>query len=214
MLDKLEDAINSAKGKVKAPIIPPHWRASKDRWTITGWKENEIQFNRHKIIDEIEKIELQLYEDLMNHKNTIPRPIYLTNVDNIITNLGLNNSAGLDTGDHTNSNTHNSLGDDATTPAVGDTDLTSEISGGTPTYAKLAFDTDGQRKTVNQTAKYGMLWDDGDIDVTPAISIKESGVHWHVSDASKIHSHVTFPTFTFDAGDLFVIQINELQANA
>jgi len=153
-------------------------------------------------------------QDLMNHKNTIPRPTYLTNVDNIITNLGLTNSAELDTGTHTNSNTHNSVGSSATTPAIGDTDLTTEITGGTPTYARLAFDTDGQRKTVNQTAKYGMLWDDADIDVTPAITLRESGVNWHVSDSSKIHSHVTFPDFTFDAGDLFVIQINELQANA
>ena len=58
-----------------------------------------------------------------------------------------------------------------------------------------------------------MLWDDTDIDVTPAVDIKESGLHWHVSNSSAMHARVTFTTFTFDPGDLFVIQMNEQQAN-
>ena len=189
-------------------------RNKGDNWIMAGFREDEIQFKKGYIIDQMDKYWEQLKQDLENGRNTIARPTYLSTASNVLTLIGLTESAKRDTNETSSTNTHNSLGDDSTTPAEGDTDLTSEISGGTPTYARKAFTGDGQATVVNQTAKYGMIWDDGDLDVTPAVSVKESGVHWHVSDASKIHAHVTFTTFTFDAGDLFVIQINELMANA
>ena len=57
-----------------------------------------------------------------------------------------------------------------------------------------------------------MLWDDGDVSAVP-ISIKESGIHWHVSNGSSMHARVTFTTFSMASGDLFVTQINELHQN-
>ena len=192
----------------------PIKRTKTDNWIISGFKEDEIQFKKGHIIDQMEKYWKDLKNDLENKKNTIARPIYLDTASNVLTLIGLTESAKRDTGEVSTTLTHNSLGSSATTPAEGDTDLTTEFTGGTPTYARKAFSGDGQATVVNQTAKYGMLWDDGDIDVTPAISVNESGIHWHLSNAASIHAHVTFTTFTFDAGDLFVIQINETMANA
>ena len=208
MLDKLESVINLIDEN------KPEKRKKTDNWILTGWRENDVQFNKNHIIDQMEKLERDLYNDLINNKNTCPRPDYLENVNNIITLIGLTESAKRDTAEVSTSISHNSLGTSATAAAESQTDLVAEVAGGTPTYARKSFATDGQRKVINQTAKYGMLWDDGDIDVTPAVDIKESGLHWHLSDASKMHARVTFTTFTFDAGDLFVIQMNELQANA
>lgn len=215
MLEKLPEVISILDGKtIKIPNIPPHWHGKKDSWTISGWREDEVQFNHHKIIDEVEKLEKDLYNDLINEKNTTPRPTYFDNNDNIITLIGLTESAKRDTAEVSSSISHNSLGTNTTSATEGDTNLGTELTGGSPAYARKSFAIDGQRKVINQTAKYGMLWDDTDLDVTPAVDIKESGLHWHLSDANKMHARVTFTTFTFDPGDLFVIQINELQANA
>jgi hypothetical protein len=211
MLEDLGDAIQLIDS---LGINEPKKKKKIDNWIITGWKENEIQFNKNHIIDEIEKLEKDIYNDLINDKNTCPRPDYFCKIDNILTLIGLTESAKRDTAEVSTSITHNSLGTSATTATESQIDLVAEVSGGTPTYARKGFAADGQRKVINQTAKYGMLWDDGDIDVTPAVDIKESGLHWDVSAASKMHARVTFTTFTFDAGDLFVIQMNELQANA
>jgi hypothetical protein len=60
--------------------------------------------------------------------------------------------------------------------------------------------------------KLGMLWDDSSFDSTPR-TIKESGVHWAVSGTTKCHARVVSTDFVLDAGDLFVVQINELQEN-
>jgi hypothetical protein len=215
MIDILQKVIDSNEGKkIKIPNIPPHWELKKDNWTMSGWRSDEVSFNPLKIIDEVEKLEKELYNDLINNKNTCPRPIYMDNNDNIITLIGLTRSAKRDTGEASDSLTHNSLGTSGTAATEADQNLVAEVSGGTPTYARRSYVTSGQRVVINQTAKYGMLWDDTMIDVTPAVDIRESGIHWHVSDTEKMHARVTFTPFTFDPGDLFVIQINELQANA
>jgi len=192
----------------------PIKRNKKDNWILMGFKEDEIQFKKGHIIDQIEKYRKELLTDLMYDRNTVPRPTYVEYASNVLTLIGLTESAKRDTGETSSTLSHNSLGTDATTPAEGDIDLTVELTGGTPTYARKAFSGDGQAVVINQTAKYGMIWDDGDIDVTPSVDIKESGVHNAVSGSSNIHAHVSFTTFTFDAGDLFVIQINETMANA
>ena len=209
MLDKLDKALNTINKPNK-----PLKRKKIDNWVLSGWKKDEVQFNKNHIIDEIEKLEHSIYNDLINNKNTNPRPDYFECVDNVLTLIGMTESAKRDTDEVSTSVTHNSLGTSASAALESQEDLVSEVSGGTPTYARKSFAADGQRKVINQTAKYGMLWDDTDLDVTPAVDIKESGLHWHVSNASSMHARVTFTTYTFDAGDLFVIQMNELQANA
>ena len=212
--DRLYSAIYASKGisdvEVSYPNGPEHIWTQHNLWTLSGWKENEVQFNRNHIIDEVEKLQLELANDIINGKETTPRPIYLETTDNIITNIGLTESAKRDTGEVSTTLTHNSIGTNSTTPTVSDTDLNTEDTGGS--YARQAYATAGQRKVSNQTAKYGMLWDDTTISAAP-LTIQESGIHWHVSDASKMHARVTFTSFELTAGDLFVTQINELHQN-
>jgi len=199
----------------KAPQIKGHIKQKTDYWTMTGWKKDEVWFDDRHIIDEVEKLERELHIDILNDKHTVPRPTYLENKVNIITLIGLTQSAKRDTNEATGEGTggvqYVSVGSGSTAEVEGNTDLETEFTN--TLYARKDLDTSGQRRVTNQTAKYGVLWDDTSFDTTPA-SIKESGLHWHTTDASKIHARVTFTTFTLNAGDLFVIQINELQENA
>ena len=187
-----------------------HIWSTVNKWTLSLWNENEVQLKGSTIIDQVEQLEKELAEDIINGRNTSVRPKGLVCTDNIITNIGLTESAKRDTGEVATTLTHNSIGTGTTTPTVSNTDLATEDTGGS--YARQAYATAGQRKVSNQTAKYGMLWNDGDVSSAP-ISITESGVHWHVSSASSIHARVTFTTFSMSTGDLFVTQINELHQN-
>jgi len=205
-IDKTIDILNQ-----KHPLIKGHISQKTDMWTISGWHSDDVSFTPTKIIDEIEALEYELYNDYLNKKTTTPRPYYLQNVPNIITLIGLTESAKRDTDEVTSSLTHSSLGDNATGATEGDVDLVNEFT--VTLYARKAFATDGQRKVLNQTAKYGMLWDDTSFDPTPQ-TLRETGIHWSLAGASEMHARVTFTNFILNAGDLFVVQINELQANA
>jgi hypothetical protein len=216
MINDLLDTLNITNGvspnQVNIDYKPgkEHISIKHDIWTMSGWRENDVQFNKNHIIDDIERIENELLNDIINKKNTTARPIYFENADNVLTLIGLTESAKRDTGEVSTTLTHNSIGTDGTTATSADTDLNTEDSGGS--YARQAYASAGQRKVTSQTAKYGMLWTDSVISAAP-LSIQESGIHWHVSDPSKMHARVTFTTFSMTAGDLFVTQINELHQN-
>jgi hypothetical protein len=187
-----------------------HVWSTTNKWTLSMWNENEVKLSGNKIIDQVEQLERELADDIINESNKAVRPKQLICTDNIITNIGLTESAKRDTGEVSTTLTHNSIGTGSTTPTVSDTNLATEDTGGS--YARQVYASAGQRKVSNQTAKYGMLWDDSKVSSVP-ISITESGVHWHLTDASKMHARVTFTTFSMTAGDLFVTQINELHQN-
>ena len=195
---------------VDFPAGPEHISLQSDLWTMSAFKSNEITFRPQYIIDEIEKYQNELLNDLYNNKTTTARPIFYENSYNILTTIGLTQSAKRDTGEVSTTNTHNSIGTSSTTPTEADVGLGAEDSGGS--YARRAYASAGQRKVVSTTAKYGMLWQDSNVSAVP-ISIKESGVHWASSGSSNIHARVTFTTFSMSSGDLFVTQINELHQN-
>jgi len=198
-----------------AGILDGHIHKTTDHWTMTGWRKSDIWFDPRHIIDEVEKLERELYDDILNDKHTCPRPFYLENKTNVITLIGLTQSAKRDTnealGEGTGGVQYVSIGSSATAEVEGDNDLVAEFTN--TLYARKDLDVDGQRKVLNQTAKYGVLFDDTTFDATPQ-TIRESGLHWHTTDSVKMHARVTFTAFTLNAGDLFVIQINELQENA
>ena len=204
------DGINPTPLDINYDAGSEHVWSTTNKWTLSLWSENEVQLTGTKIIDQVEKLEKELADDIINGKITTARPKQLICTDNIITNIGLTESAKRDTGEVSTTLTHNSIGTSSTTPTVSDTNLGTEDSGGS--YARQAYATAGQRKVFSQTAKYGMLWDDTKVSAVP-LSIKESGVHWSVSGGSNIHARVTFTTFSMSAGDLFVTQINELHQN-
>jgi len=216
LANKLYDSISLSQGISPNPVSvsyepgTEHIATKHDVWTVSGWKENEVQFKGSHIIDQIEKLQLEIANDLVNNKNTAPRPTYFENVDNVLTLIGLTESAKRDTGEVSTTLTHNSIGTGSTAATESDTDLETEDTGGS--YARLAYASAGQRKVASQTAKYGMVWDDSTVSAAGVV-ITESGVHWHVSNANSIHARVTFTAFTLSAGDLFVTQINELHQN-
>jgi len=199
-----------------ATPVKGHLHQKTDWWTLSAWKSNEVTFDPRHIIDEIEELERDLLDDIHNSKNTVPRPIYLQNKVNIITLIGLTQSAKRDTGEAVGEGAgggvqYTSVGSGGTAELEGNTNLETEFTD--TAYARKDLDVVGQRKVLNQTAKYGVLFDDNSFDATPR-SIKEAGLHWHTTDTAKLHARVTFTEFTLNAGDLFVIQINELQENA
>ena len=216
LTNKLYDSISISQGISPNPVSvsygpgAEHIAIKHDIWTVSGWKENEVQLKGCHIIDQVEKLQLELANDIVNGKNTTARPTYFENVDNVITLIGLTESAKRDTGEVATTLTHNSIGTGTTTASESNTDLTTEDTGGS--YARLGYAASGQRKVSNQTAKYGMLWNDSTVSAAGVV-ITESGIHWHVSNASSIHARVTFTAFTLSAGDLFVTQINELHQN-
>ena len=216
LANKLYDSISLSQGISPSPVSvnyapgTEHIATKHDVWTVSGWKENEVQLKGTHIIDQIEKLQLEIANDLVNDKHTTARPTYFENVDNVLTLIGLTESAKRDTGETSTTLTHNSIGTGTTAASESDTDLETEDTGGS--YARLAYASVGQRKVASQTAKYGMLWDDSTVSAAGVV-ITESGINWHVSNASSLHARVTFTAFTLSAGDLFVTQINELHQN-
>jgi hypothetical protein len=204
------DGINSDILSIQYEGGNEHVHAGVNRWTLSLWNDNDVKLKGNCIIDQVEQLEKELADDIINGTNKAVTPKGLICTDNIITNIGLTESAKRDTGEVATTLTHNSIGTGTTTPTVSDTDLATEDTGGS--YARQAYAAAGQRKVSNQTAKYGMLWNDGDVSSVP-ISITESGVHWTVSTASNMHARVTFTAFSMTTGDLFVTQINELMVN-
>ena len=204
------DGINTDELSIQYEGGNEHVHAGVNRWTLSLWNEDDVKLKGSTIIDQVEQLEKELADDVINGTNKAVTPKVLICTDNIITNIGLTESAKRDIGEVSTSLTHNSIGTGTTTPTVSDTDLATEDTGGS--YARQAYASAGQRKVSNQTAKYGMLWDDGDVSSVP-INITESGVHWHVSSSSSIHARVTFTAFSMTTGDLFVTQINELMQN-
>ena len=204
------DGINPDKLYIQYEGGNEHIWSTTNKWTLSLWNKNDVKLKGNHIIDQVEQLERELSEDIINGTNKAVTPKALICTDNIITNIGLTESAKRDTGEVSTTLTHNSIGTGTTTPTVSNTDLATEDTGGS--YARQAYASAGQRKVSNQTAKYGMLWDDGDVSGVP-ISITESGVHWHASNASSMHARVTFTAFSMTTGDLFVTQINELHQN-
>jgi len=121
-----------------------HVSLQTDLWTLSAFKEKDITFRPQYIIDEIEKYENELLNDLYNNKNTTVRPIYYNNAYNIITSIGLTQSAKRDTGEVATTNTHNSIGTSSTTATEADVSLGAEDTGGS--YARRSYASLGQRK--------------------------------------------------------------------
>ncbi len=187
-----------------------HVKLKKNVWGFTLWKKGDVSIKRSDVINQNDKLLQEWASDMENNTNKAVAPKKFEGNDNVILLQGIKESIDRDIGAASTTLNWSSLGTSSTAESESQTDLQSEFSDGN--YARLVFGTVGQRARVNQTMKMGMLWDDTSFDSTP-VSIKEAGVHWHLSDSSKCHARVVSTTFSLDAGDLFVVQINELQEN-
>jgi len=195
--------------KSVADRLDRHTKIHKDWWGFTLWN-NEDMIQRKDMFSQNEKLLLEVQEDYINGTNTTILPEKFVVRNNVITTIGMSESIDRDIGAVATDLDWNSIGTSSTAEAESQTDLQSEFTD--TAYARKVFSTDGSRARVNQTMKLGMLWDSTSFDSVP-VTIKESGVHWHLSDASKCHARVVSTDFALDTGDLFVVQINELQEN-
>lgn len=196
--------------KATASNLSHHVKLHKDSWGFTMWKGDEVSFNPRNIVLENELLLAENYNDLINKKCTTFRPKKFEAIDNVILLQGIKESIDRDIGAVSTSLDYNSLGTSATAESESQTDLQAEFTD--TAYDRRQFSVNGSRVRVNQTMKLGMLWDSDNFDALPVV-IRESGVHWHVSSASKCHARVVSTDFSLDLGDLFVAQINELQEN-
>ena len=193
-----------------AEQVSRHINLRKNIWAFTLWKGDTVNINPHSVTKDNEKLLLEWAADIDNHSNKGISPIKFEGNDNVILLQGIKESIDRDINASSTDLDWSSLGNDSTAESESQTDLTAEFSDSN--YARKVFSTGGSRSRVNQTMKLGMLWDDTSFDATPR-TIKEAGIHWHLSDASKCHARVVSTDFILNAGDLFVVQINELQEN-
>ena len=194
----------------EAETLSHHIKLHKDHWGFTSWNAGDITINPSKVVEQNNQLLQENLNDLQSGLNTTIRPKKFESLNNVILLQGIKESIDRDIGVSSTDLDYCSIGTSSTAEAESQTDLQSEFTD--TAYARKQFSTVGSKSRVNQTMKLGMLWDDTAFDSTP-VTIKESGVHWHLSDASKCHARVVSTDFVLDAGDLFVVQINELQEN-
>lgn len=194
----------------EAEDLSHHIKLHKDHWGFTSWHAGSVSFNPSHIVEQSEKIMNENLNDLINGLNTTVRPKKFESLNNVILLQGIKESIDRDIGAVSTELDYNSIGTSATAESESQTDLQAEFTD--TAYARRQFSVNGSRTRTNQTMKMGMLWDDTFFDSVP-VTIRESAIHWHVSDASKCHARVVSTDFVLDAGDLFVVQVNELQEN-
>lgn len=211
MLDHIDNYFNKPKLLHEtAQGLSHHIKINADSWGFTLWNGNDVSFNPTNIVQENERLLLEVQNDLLNNRITTARPKKFESMDNVILLQGIKESIDRDIGSVSSELDYCSVGSNSTAEAESQTDLQTEFTD--TAYARKRFSTVGSRSRVNQTMKLGMLWDDSSFDATPR-TIKEAGVHWAVTGTTKCHARVVSTDFVLDAGDLFVVQINELQEN-
>jgi len=196
--------------KAEAEDLSHHIKLHKDHWGFSSWHAGSVSFNPSQIVEQTEKLLSENLNDVINGLNTTTRPKKFESLNNVILLQGIKESIDRDIGAVSTELNWSSIGTSATSESESQTDLQTEFTDSA--YARKVFSTGGSRNRVNQTMKLGMLWDDTSFDSVP-VTIREAGVHWHLSGASKCHARVVSTDFVLDAGDLFVVQINELQEN-
>ena len=193
-----------------AEDLSHHIKLHKDHWGFTSWHAGTVSFNPSHIVEQSEKLMNENLNDWINGLNTTVRPKKFESLNNVILLQGIKESIDRDIGVVSTDIDYCSIGTSSTAESESQTDLQSEFTD--TAYARRQFSVNGSRARVNQTMKLGMLWDDTFFDSVP-VTIREAGVHWHLSDTLKCHARVVSTDFVLDSGDLFVVQINELQEN-
>ena len=179
--------------------VSHHVNLQADNWILTKWNESEVDFakNPTSIVDNHEK----MLREILDCEGNPGKTVLPTKV--------ITESAKRDTGETATTVDYCGTGTSSTSESESQSSLLSEDSGGS--YARRRFSTQGQRKVVNQTGKYGVLWQDSHISAAP-LTIKEAGL-FTAATSGIMHARVVFSDFTLSSGDLFVVQVNELHQN-
>ena len=171
-----------------AKNLSRHISLQKDEWYVSKWRADDVQFNPRRLNEQLEKISLERFYDYQNGTHKTAHPVQEEYVDNVLLNIGLQESIDRDIGVSSTTIDWLSLGTSATAEAVTQTDLQAELTD--TAYSRKQLSVDGSRSRASQTAVYAALWDDSSLDSTPK-TIWETGLHWHASDASKCHARAS-----------------------
>ena len=176
MLDQIDSYFNKPiELHETAEGLSHHIKINSDSWGFTLWNSKDVSFNPTNIVQENEKLLLEVQSDLINNRITTARPKKFEAMDNVILLQGIKESIDRDIGAVSTQLDYCSIGSSSTSEAESQTDLQSEFTD--TAYSRKRFSTVGSRSRVNQTMKLGMLWDDSSFDATPR-TIKEAGVNW------------------------------------
>jgi hypothetical protein len=211
LLSNLESYFNKeSQLKKDCEGISRHFKLKNNTWGFTSWNKGTVSFNPTRIIEQNEKLLSENLNDLLNGLNTTTRPKKFEPNENVILIQGIKESIDRDLGTAVTVLDWCGLGSSATAEAESQTDLQAEFSD--TAYARKVFSSVGSTSRINQTMKLGMLWDESSFDAVP-VTIREAGIFWHLSASLNCHARVVSTDFVMDTGDLFVVQINELQEN-
>jgi hypothetical protein len=204
-MDILPDLKNIVKDLSK------HVKVSADLWYLSKWKEKDCPLDIKHLDISLEKYFVEREFDRLNKRNTTILPTKEEVCPNVIVNQALQQSIDRDIGAAATALDYMSLGISATAEAVTQTDLIAEISGGG--YTRRQLSVGGTRTRTNQTMKLGHSFNDTQVGATLPVTLREVGIHWHVSSTTSLHSRVVMSDFPMDTGDLFVALMTELQEN-
>jgi hypothetical protein len=191
-----------------------HTKMRHGDWRISKFTQEDfdtlgrITYGEHGNL--IQKLERLTEEIESKPQSTIKRLQHYHN-PNILLLVGITESLKRDTNEIT------------TTPPSGTsgvqyigcgTDGTAENQSQTGLIAAYGsrknFDTQGQRKVINQTAKYNMTFNDTDLAL-PVIA--REAATYNLSTGGIPHARLQFPDFLLEAGQVMTFQINESQVN-
>lgn len=184
-----------------------HTKLTAEDWTISKFKKEDLDSqgiilgDNGNLIKVLEKLETECNS---NPNTTIPRLQYEPKLHNILLLAGLTLSAQRDTAESSTSVTHIGVGTDSTAEAESQTGLI------TASGARKSFTSSGQRKVVNQTAKFNMVFSDSDLSVP--LSITEGATFTAVTSGT-CHCRLNFPSFSLTTGEVITFQINETHQN-
>lgn len=229
MVDTLSDALITDL----TPYIqklPKHLHVQCDIWTIAKFRQDGISFRSTNIIDEFEKWQ----QEFLDKPTTTTRPTDIQVLfgqpkpkiicedlpigrkfewdrqNNVLSLTGLTESAKRDAGLTATTVLYAGTGTGQTAEDESQSALVTELS--VSPYARKNLSTSGQRKVVNQTAKYGITWLDTDLTNSPPITLYEDALFTTIT-SGVMHARVLHNAFQVNSGDLYVTQLSELHAN-
>ena len=196
--------------KDKFGFDPEHLHLSSNVWIFQTFKKSDYNLkNDHNLLSRLDKITKELCS---TEKNTVHPPqstqiimpkgcIQQEKKYNILTLAGMNEMAKRSTDDTDTHNTHHGIGTGTTAETINDTTLETEIG-------RIEI---GTRAVVNQTERYGSVFDSNDID-NPPQDITEAGIF--TADANGILiMRVTNVAIALPAGLQLAIQTNVTHQN-
>lgn len=205
--------------KLKHGVPPAHASIKFSQWNVSVWNDVDIS----SIVAKPRHVGMELdalWNEIKNtDRNTVVKPvisefcssvmkepiIYQSEIDNILTNLGMKNMGQLSTAESTKTNTYCYAGDDATAEDLSDDQLGNQL------VAK-AFDTDGDRETVDQQERYAMAFFRSDFGSD--VVLKEAGIGTGTTPPTDIlTAHVTFADKPIGAAQTMTVQITVTHKN-